>query len=167
MAAIAVTTRVAAQTVPTTRPPACQSAPEFRQMDFWAGTWDTAPWTSAPGTKVGSNTVLPLLDGCLLLENYSDPTSEGKSFNYYDPNTRQWRQVWVDRSGAVSDVSGEFKDGALRLSGRGFGPTGARVVRRMTLTPVSSDVVHQVWEQSTDEGKTWTVVVDVRYSRAQ
>ena len=144
----------------------CMASKEYRDMDFWIGTWDTAPWSSPPGTRNARNVIQPLLGGCLLLENYSGPGYEGKSFNYFDSNLKQWRQLWVDQTGIISDVVGGMRDGRIELVGEGFNPRGVKITRRMTLFPVATDTVHQIWEVSNDGGATWTRIVDMRYTRA-
>jgi hypothetical protein len=48
-----------------------------------------------------------------------------------------------------------------------LGKGGVKVQNRMTFTQVADDRVRQFWEQSTDGGKTWTVVFDGDYRRRQ
>lgn len=67
-------------TAPLAAQSKCTASKEYRDMDFWIGTWDTAPWSSPPGTRNARNVIQPLLDGCLLLENFSGAGYEGKSF---------------------------------------------------------------------------------------
>lgn len=154
-----------AYATPLTAQSKCTASSEYRAMDFWIGTWDTAPWNSPAGTRNARNVIQPLLDGCLLLENYSGPGYEGKSFNFFDPNLKRWRQLWVDQNGIISDVVGGLRDGRIELIGEGYNPRGVKITRRMSLIPVSADTVHQIWEVSMDGGTTWTTVVDMRYTR--
>jgi hypothetical protein len=147
----------------------CHVMPEAKQFDFWIGQWDVAPWSAPPGTPAGAagfNDVHAILEQCVLLENWRGIAGgEGKSFNYFDTNTRKWRQVWVADGGGSLDYSGEFKDGAMRFEGWSLGPQGARVLQKMTFTPFGRDTVRQTMETSSDSGKTWTVIFDGRYLR--
>jgi hypothetical protein len=45
------------------------------------------------------------------------------------------------------------------------GPNGQQQQGRMTFFRVSADSVRQLWESSTDEGKTWTTAFDGMYVR--
>jgi hypothetical protein len=140
----------------------CRALAESRQLDYWAGSWDVM----IGGQKVGTNEVVPMLAGCALQENWTDAQGgEGKSMNYFDPNTRKWRQVWVSDNGGVLDYTGEFKDGAMRFSGVTIGPNGQRTLQKLTFFPISQDSVRQLFETSTDEGKTWTAGFDGLYVR--
>ena len=147
------------------QPSGCAKSEKYRQLDFWLGTWAAAPWRSPLGTRNATSTVQPLLDGCLVLENYSGNGYEGKSFNYFDPNLDQWRQVWVDNGGTISDVVGGLRDGVFELMGDGFNPRGVKITRRMTLRRIAPDTLRHTWETSTDGGKNWATVADVRYTR--
>lgn len=151
--------------VATRQPSGCAKSEKYRELDFWVGTWNAAPWSSPPGTRNATNVVQPLLDSCLVLENYSGSGYEGKSFNYYDPHLDQWRQVWVDNGGTISDVVGGIRDGVFQLTGDGFNPRGIKIKRRMTLRRIAADTVRHTWEASTDDGKSWATVADVRYTR--
>ncbi len=51
--------------------PAPCGGPEFRQLDFWVGTWN-ATWPASPGTPAGkaTNRVEKILGGCVVSENF-------------------------------------------------------------------------------------------------
>jgi tetratricopeptide (TPR) repeat protein len=140
----------------------CRTQPESRQLDFWGGSWNV----SINGQQVGTNDVVPMLASCALQENWTDANGgEGKSFNFYDPNTRKWRQVWVADNGGVLDYTGEFRDGAMRFEGVTIDKAGKRTLQKLTFFPLSPDSVRQLFETSTDEGKTWTPGFDGLYVR--
>jgi hypothetical protein len=42
-------------------------------------------------------------------------------------------------------------------------PDGHSIQERLTFTPLPTGSVHQFWEQSNDDGKTWTVAFDGIY----
>lgn len=144
----------------------CRSAPEAHQFDFWIGQWDVTPWTGIVGGPPGFNDVHPILESCVVFENWkAGGGGEGKSFNYYDPNLKKWRQIWRDDAGSALDYTGEFRDGAMRFTGWTLNRQGARVEQKLTFTPYGKDTVRQTFEASSDGGKTWAVTFDGRYVR--
>ena len=140
----------------------CRTQPESRQLDYWAGSWDVF----VNGNKAGTNDVVPMLGGCVLQENWTGGGGgEGKSVNYYDPNTRKWRQIWTDDGGGVLDYTGEFKDGAMRFNAVTIDKKGKRLLQKLTFFPIAPDSVRQLFETSADEGKTWVPGFDGMYIR--
>jgi hypothetical protein len=145
---------------PSTKP--CSSQPEYRQFDFWIGEWDV----QAGGQQAGTNSVQLILDKCVVFENWVGAKGmSGKSFNIYNAAKGKWQQTWVDDRGAVLELLGEFKDGAMRLAGDTTRGAGKKVLHRLTFTPLEGDRVRQFWETSNDDGKTWNVAFDGLYIR--
>jgi tetratricopeptide (TPR) repeat protein len=142
----------------------CEYIPECRQLDFWLGHWEVY---NKSKQVVGTNLIYKDLNGCMLVENWeSNLGSKGKSINYYDFEHGLWRQNWVSERGYIIDYQGEFIDGAMRFNGRYADKDGNITLSRMTLTPESEDRVHQLIEQSTDDGQTWSVWFEGLYIRA-
>ena len=77
--AAAASAQQAPQQAPAAPPPRPCSAPEHRQFDFWAGSWDVV----GPSGKVaGHNDIEPILGGCVLREHWKGTGGlEGYSFN--------------------------------------------------------------------------------------
>jgi hypothetical protein len=154
-----------AQTPPPAPPPAC-TAPEHRQFDFWLGQWTVV----AGGKHAGDSRIESILDGCVLLENWTGASgSVGKSFNTYNRQTGQWEQFWVDNQGTRLFLRGGFSNGHMVLTGQQDQPdakTGKTQRERITWTPNADGSVRQLWETSTDDGKTWAVSFDGLYTRA-
>ncbi len=142
-------------------PPSCAGA-EYRAFDFWVGDWEVR---NPQGQLVGINRVTRAYGGCVLHENWQSMTSghTGSSFNIYDRTTRQWHQTWVDNTGLLLQLDGGVVDGKMVLRGEGVGQTGA-VIHRITWEPVAQEHVRQLWETSADNGATWTIAFDGRYS---
>jgi len=147
----------------------CLTAPENHQFDFWVGMWDVTPWQVATPTaqqKLGENDVHPILQHCVISENWTGARGgEGKSYNYYDPTLKKWRQVWIADSGGVLDYTGEYRDGAMRFQGFTIDAQGRRVEQRLTFFNVAPDTVRQLFETSKDGGQTWAAGFDGRYVR--
>jgi tetratricopeptide (TPR) repeat protein len=147
----------------------CRAMPEAKQFDFWIGQWDVTPWALArpqSGQQIGTNDVQPILEHCVLLENWRAAAGgEGKSFNYYDTNLHRWRQVWMADSGGPLDYTGEYRDGAMRFTGWTLDGQGRRVEQKLTFFNIAPDTVRQLFEASSDSGRTWTSTFDGRYVR--
>lgn len=150
-----------AQTAP--RQPPCRTRPEYRQFDFWVGEWDVR---NPQGQAAGTNSVQLILGDCVVFENWAGARGgQGKSFNVYNAAKGLWQQTWVDNSGNVLELTGEYRDNQMRFTGETKGPDGRVTLERLTFTRISAERVRQFWEQSADGGKTWTVVFDGTYIR--
>ena len=69
------------------------STDKAHEFDFWIGEWDV----TAGGKVAGTNSVQPILDGCVLQETWAGASgSAGSSLNYYDPKKEQWEPFWQD-----------------------------------------------------------------------
>lgn len=132
--------------------PASCSAPEYRQFDFWVGSWEVY---GPKGNRVGANVIEATLGGCALHENWESASGgRGHSYTFYDARTEQWHQTWVDSSGGTLYLNGAFTDGAMVLSDG---------TNRITWTPLASGSVRQHWQSTGDGGETWTDVFDGEY----
>ena len=161
LAAIGVLSSSLAQ-AQTPPPPGCP-AEVRRQFDFWVGNWDV----TVAGKPAGVNRIEKILEGCALLENWQGVGGmSGKSVNFYDPRRERWHQTWVDDRGGSLGLDGAFTGGKMVLTGTKKDPaTGKTTIDRITWTPLPADQVRQVWETSTDDGKSWTVAFDGLYTR--
>lgn len=152
---------------PSPPPPAPCTAPEYRQFDFWIGDWNVL---DAQGKLAGTNTITREMDGCVLQEHWvaaGTPAQQGSSFNTWSPTLRKWHQTWVDSTGGFLLIQGGLEGASMILGGEMPGRDGSPVRHRITWSrpyPGKEDV-HQLWESSRDQGKTWTVVFDGRYVR--
>jgi hypothetical protein len=165
------TTPALAQSGAASKPPPhpCLTAVENHQFDFWVGQWEVTPWqapASTPQQKLGQSDVHPILEHCVISENWTGAGGgEGKSYNYWDPNLKHWRQVWIADSGGVLDYTGDYRDGAMRFTGWTLDAQENRVEQRLTFFNVAPDTVRQLFETSKDGGRTWVAGFDGRYVR--
>ena len=136
---------------PAAKPPTCDAA-EHRQFDFWIGDWDVF---GPKGNRMGTNLIRPILAGCVLEENWAGAGGmNGKSYNAWSREAKRWHQTWVDDRGGMLQLDGGLVAGRMVLEGKG---------QRITWSKLDGGRVRQLWESSTDEGKTWTVAFDGTY----
>ena len=151
---------------PSPAPPPSCVADQHRQFDFWLGQWTV----SAGGGHAGDSRIESILDGCVVLENWTGAKgSTGKSFNSYNAQTGQWEQYWVDNQGTRLLLRGGLSGNAMVLTGQQVQPnaqSGKTQRERITWTPNADGSVRQLWETSTDDGQTWTVSFDGLYVRS-
>jgi hypothetical protein len=142
----------------------CESDPAFRAFDFWIGDWDVQR-TGVPRAPVGaSSRIEKILDGCVLLENWSPPNGHaGRSFNTYNRFRKQWEQYWVDAGGRITFYTGNFREDGNLYYEADQPDTSSKV--RMTFFNQGPDQVRQLGHRSTDGGRTWTVSYDLTYIR--
>ncbi len=131
-------------------------------LNFWIGKWIV----TSGGKKDGDDTVEKWVDGNAIVEHWRDTDGhEGKSFFYYMPAKKQWKQVWVtDGEGYKEKLSEPFENG-IRFSGIVYLPNGKTYHDRTTLTKLPNGDVRQVIESSRDE-KSWKVQYEANYHRA-
>jgi hypothetical protein len=144
---------------PAPKPKPC-TAPEFRQFDFWVGTWDV----EVKGKIVGENFVTKEQDGCLIVEHWRAlrQPSTGSSFNYYDVSDKKWHQLYIANNGIAQSfppIAGTFADGKMTL----VNEEDPKNSSRWSWTAMPDGRVRQMAVQSTDGGKTWTTVWDSLY----
>jgi hypothetical protein len=164
-----------AQTTPVTpiAPPAPSTprskpciASEHRQFDFWLGDWDV---TTPDGKPSGTNSIKPILGGCVLHENWHGSGGfTGQSFNAYDVKRKVWHQTWVDGTGGLLLLEGRYENGAMTLSDKGMpGKPDANAINEIAWTVLADGAVRQLWRTSSDGGKSWATSFDGKYVRAQ
>ncbi|HZJ55151.1 MAG TPA: hypothetical protein VFD38_13510 [Myxococcaceae bacterium] len=142
--------------------PPC-SGTAYRQFDFWVGEWEVQ---TPKGTPAGENKVEKILEGCALRESWiAVDGSHGSSLTSFDGPAGRWTQTFVDDLGMVLVLDGEFRDGKMVLSGRRSASRGSSMLNRITWQKMDGDRIRQRWEQSSDEGKNWTLLFEGIYSR--
>ena len=138
----------------------CQSAPEYRQFDFWLGEWDV----EQNGSKIARSSIQLILDECVIFENYEAPGYSGKSLNMWDAQEARWEQHYTDTGGTSTTFIGKLEDGKMVMLSEGI-RNGTKVTTRMTYSKEGPDRVRQLLETSLDGGKTWASSYDGMYVR--
>jgi len=143
-------------------PPSC-SASEYRQFDFWQGSWNV---TGANGKHAGTNRITQEANGCALVEHWAGAGGgHGMSLNYYDPADQEWHQDWVGSGGSILHLSGGLEGGAMIMTGGDRKTPRGPVRDRIRWTPREDGSVLQEWSVSTDGGTTWKTIFAGKYRR--
>ncbi len=144
----------------------CQTT-AHAQFDFWLGDWDLR-WTDDAGrVATGFNRITKIHDGCAIREEFDgrDGTPlRGGSISMFDRAAGKWRQVWYDNQGSWLDFEGGIDGGAAQFTRRApkLGPGGWQ---RMVFHDITPDALVWDWEQSTDDGKSWSRQWRIFYTR--
>ncbi len=143
----------------------CLSNSNFRHFDFWIGEWEVF----VNGNKVGDNSITRALGGCAIHENYTTAGNyAGQSINFYSPVDQKWHQHWVGSGGDVYNyVETKKEEGLLQFVSKFMNAQGNVSLSRLTFTLNEDGTVRQLFENSTDEGKTWTPGFDGLYKKKQ
>lgn len=142
----------------------CAHHPEYRQFDFWIGEWDVV--TTQGHNPAGTSSIQPIIDQCVLLENWSGGGGgTGKSFNHYDTSRKIWIQDWVDSQSNSIHFEGSLENGVMSFYADSHRPDGTPIKRHLQFFKLDSDHVRQFSQQSSDAGKTWTPEYDFTYNR--
>jgi len=149
------------------QPPVCQTAEQFRDFDFWIGTWSVT--ANGSDAVQGTNKITPIMGSCALLEEWeSVQGGKGISTNHFNPITKKWRQLWISggAGGYSIDYEGGLKDGAMMLEGRiYYYRNKTEFPFRGTWTKREDGTVRQFFEQYDPEKDVWNVWFDGIYTK--
>ncbi len=126
--------------------PPC-SAPEYQQFRFWVGEWAVE---TPDGKPAGTSKISLEQQGCMILEHWQSATSaySGTSFNFYDPDLKQWRQLWLDNQGGKLELFGEREGQQMILRSKA---DEQNTYQQITWTANSDGTVRQFWQSFTQE----------------
>ncbi|WP_343485674.1 hypothetical protein [Allomuricauda sp. d1] len=117
-----------------------------KAFDFWVGSWVV---TNADGSPAGNNTIVKEEGGCVLRENWTSASAgfTGTSLNFYNQQSNQWEQLWIDNSGNHLKLKGNRTGDQMILSSDEFTHTdGESYINRITWTHNQDGTVNQLWE---------------------
>ncbi|WP_310467108.1 hypothetical protein [Sphingomonas sp.] len=162
----------AAQAAAAAPPPPCAAA-EYRQMDFWVGTWDLEFDNPDGSLGKAENVITADYGGCAIVERFRQlgggPAGGdylGTSTSIYDAQTKSWRQMWVDNGGSMFDLRGGPVIGQkhsfelVNIEPRG--PKQATM--RMIWEDVAKDSLTWRWQARQADG-SWSDSWVLRYRR--
>lgn len=120
---------------------------EQRAFDFWIGEWEVV--NSTDGKPAGTSIISREEGGCVIRENWTSAIAgyTGTSLNFYNKDTQQWEQLWVDNSGAHLKLKGDRRNDQMILVSDEFTKDDGKNYRnRITWTQNSDGTVRQLWE---------------------
>lgn len=139
---------------------------EFRQLDFWVGTWDLA-WEGGKG----ENIITREFNDCVIRENFADlsPATDGSlpfrgtSVSTYFAPAGLWRQTWVDNQGSYFALTGGPQaDGTFVLTNARLSDSAPHL--RMVFANITPDGLTWHW-QASEDGVTWQDRWVITYTR--
>jgi hypothetical protein len=142
---------------------ACSGNAESRKLDFWLGDW-TVTYPGMPGSAASQ--VFLDLDKCLFVESWDGGKGHsGKNMFAYSSDDKSWHGMFADNQGRVHVFEGKVALGSAEFTGPSLGPDGQRVLNRVRVVLLAGNKVEQSWEKSGDNGATWTMEFQGKYSR--
>ena len=151
-------------TVQAQAPSGCAGLEGFSDFDFWVGEWEVR--NRGNNTLAGTNTITKEEQGCMLMERWQGAGgTTGSSLNYYNPVTREWRQVWVSAGRYAIDIVGGLVGESMVLQGSIYNFAGAVWDFRGRWTPNADGSVRQLFEQYNHDNQTWDTWFDGLYIR--
>ena len=144
----------------------CAGNPANRALDFWLGQWTIA----APGGAANATSTITLqLDKCLVVERWDGGRGHtGENVLAYSADDQSWHGFFADNEGRVHVFfHGKASPGSTQFSGPSRGPHGETILNRVTISRINADQAQQLWQKSSDDGKTWTTTFRGQYTRKQ
>lgn len=139
-------------------------------LDFWVGSWKCSGESYGPNGKTthteGTNKITRTFGGHVIQENFKGQGFDGMSVSVFEPNSKTWRQTWVDNQGGYIPLRGGKVDDKVILQtlSQAKQPDASS---RMVFYNIQKDSFDWDWESTTDGGKTWNLAWRVHYTRAK
>ncbi|MES1259953.1 MAG: hypothetical protein ABUL71_05105 [Gemmatimonadota bacterium] len=140
----------------------CAADSNYQRLSFWVGDWDVV---DSSGAHYAVQRVHSVIDGCALTVEWTGRVGDkGLGMTAFDGRKGEWRQVYV--SNQVPSPSGVN----IRKSDPSYHGPGVRFVSlvdppatdlarsRVTIMPMTGHRAMQLFEDSSDGGKTWHVL---------
>ena len=142
----------------------CEHNERFAEFDFWLGHWEVR---TADGQFAGRNRIERAERGCVLTEHWvGTGGSTGMSINYVDRVSDEWVQIWNAAGGSQIHIRGGLTEDGMRLVGTiHYVANGTTAPFRGLWTRLDDGRVRQYFEQSNDDGTTWSPWFEGFYTR--
>lgn len=134
-----------------------------RRLHFWIGEWDC--YSNSTGLLNGRNNLEARLGETVIHEMWTPVgrSAGGESWNYYDPQTRTWRQHWMNPNGQPFVYVGKPVEEGILFEGPRLDGTENQLRKRMFIRPIGNGRVQHTGTKSADGGKTWQPEYDLIY----
>ena len=123
------------------------------EFDFWIGSWIV---TNPNGELAGKNEIKKIQDNCILQENWTSAKGKytGTSSNFYNAQTKQWEQIWLDNQGGSLHLKGNRIGNKMILqTTESINKDGNPYIHRITWTTNDDGTVRQLWETITNDSE--------------
>jgi hypothetical protein len=134
------------------------------QMHFMLGNWNL----HSNGSLIGESTIDTILEGHVIEEifvEYPPDPFLGKNWTTYNPDTKQWEMTMVDNQGNHSLFHGSLNDDNINFERYFKNKKGEDRIQRLTFYNISKNQFDWTFDTSFDNGKTWKIFYNVRYTR--
>ena len=144
---------------------------EAKQFDFLLGQWDLQvhPKVSSLAAMIhgapklgGTMKAWRVLEGVgiedemRIVDASANPISLTRALRIYAKADARWKVSGVDAThGRVSESSGQWQNGEMRLEGRATDAEGKPVITRTRYFEISADAFRMQQDRSSDGGQTW------------
>src|SRR4051812_37613813 len=152
------------RTIVAAAPPApaaspCAAQPDYQRLAFWVGDWEVL---DDKGAHYATQRVRTAVDACAITAEWSGRAGDkGLSVSAFDRRSGEWRQVYVSNQ-VPSPTGVHLRKSDPSYSGPGvrfiplLDPTDGSPARsRVTIMPLNDKRAMQLFEDSSDGGKTW------------
>jgi len=159
--AVVCAARASAQTRQLGMSP-CAADSNYQRLAFWVGDWEVVDST---GAHYATQRVRSAVDSCAITAEWTGRVGDkGLNLSAFDRQTGEWRQVYVSNQVPAplgvtlrrSDTS--YSGPGLRFIPLVVAPAGNLERSRVTIMPLSARRAMQLFEDSSDGGKTWHTV---------
>lgn len=137
-----------------------------RAFDFWVGKWEVVNFQD--GSLAGSSVINKEEGGCVIRENWTSAKAyTGTSLNFFNAQTSEWEQLWIDNAGASLKLKGNRVNNKMILTSDEFTKSDGKKYRnRIIWTKNDDGTVRQLWEVL-GEGNSTSIVFDGLYRKVQ
>ncbi len=116
----------------------------YNEFDFWIGEWAVYDINDK---LLGNNSITKQYDNCVIQEKWaSTGKNKGTSTNFYDKTDGSWNQIWVDNSGYVLKLKGNFINGSMVLKSDLIKSENGSFYNQISWTKNKDNSVLQLWE---------------------
>jgi hypothetical protein len=140
----------------------CTTDSSYQRLAFWVGDWEVVDST---GAHYATQRVRAVVDACAITAEWTGRVGDkGMNMSAFDERTGEWRQVYVSNqlpgpTGVIVRKSDRSYDGPGIRFVPLLDPTPDQLTRsRVTIYPMSGHRVQQLFEDSSDGGKTWHTI---------
>jgi tetratricopeptide (TPR) repeat protein len=133
----------------------------YRQFDFAIGQWNLV---TEDDRRVGSIEFAAASRGYALLGKCVDNTRSLHTtiVAYYEPERREWKQLWLEQQGTIMEVAGTANDNdEMLLEGDLLTADGRHETARVIFEEGEGGLVRLTLMKSPDSGNRWDVILDV------